>query len=47
MLGYDNSSVVNRAFKESPASLSVEFVLGPGTSWFPFLIDCNSVFCVT
>ena len=47
MLGYKNSSVVNRAFKEGRASLSVEFVLGPGASWFPFLIDCNSVFCVT
>jgi len=47
VLGYKNSSVVNRAFKEGRASLSVEFVLGPGASWFPFLIDCNSVFCVT
>ena len=40
-------SVVNKTFKEGPASLSVRFMLGPGVGWFPFLIDCNSVFCVT
>ena len=47
VLNYNNSSVVSRSFKEGPASLSVEFVLVPGADWFSFLIDCNSVFCVT
>ena len=47
VMGYKNSSVVNKSFKDGPSSLSVGFMLGPGVGWFPFLIDCNSVFCVT
>ena len=47
VLGYKNRSIVNKGFKEGPSSLLVEFVHKEGVGWFPFLIDCNSVFCVT
>jgi len=46
-LGYKNRSIVNKGFKEGPSSLLVEFAHKEGVGWFPLLIDCNSVFCVT
>ena len=47
VLKYENSSIVNKIFKECRFSLSVEFMLAPGVDWFPFLVACKSVFCVS
>ena len=47
VLGYKNRSIINKSFKEGPSSLLVEFTHKEGFGWFPFLIDCNSVFYVT
>ena len=47
VLEYENSSIVNKLFKEGRFYLSVEFILAPGVDWFPFLVACKSVFCVS
>ena len=47
VLSYKNGSIVNKNFKEGPSSLLVEFSHNEGLDWFPFLVHCNSVFCIT
>ena len=47
VLEYENSSIVNKTFKEGRFYLSVEFILAPRVDWFPFLVACKSVFCVS
>ena len=46
VLNYKNSLVLNKKFKEAPASLFVVFDVLEGFDWYSLAVDCNSLFCV-
>ena len=46
VLAYKNEIVINKKFKEEPASLLVVFEALLGFDWFALLVDSNGLFCV-